>query len=53
MFGQLSGRESRRDPVIVLDARRSKCYHLGKDKNDSRLSLARANEDRDCHILEE
>ena len=29
MFGQLSGRDSLRDLVTVLEAHRSKCYHLG------------------------
>ena len=29
MFGQLSGRESLRDLVTVLNAHQPKCYHLG------------------------
>eukprot|EP01089_Gocevia_fonbrunei_P021545 TRINITY_DN8408_c0_g2_i1.p1 TRINITY_DN8408_c0_g2~~TRINITY_DN8408_c0_g2_i1.p1 ORF type:complete len:388 (+),score=18.26 TRINITY_DN8408_c0_g2_i1:445-1608(+) len=53
MFGQLSNRESHRDLVIALDAHRSKCYHLGMGKNVSKSSLARANQDRDYHIIEE
>jgi len=53
MFGQLSNRESLRDLITVLDAHRSKCYHLGMGKNVSKSSLARANQDRDYRIFEE
>ena len=51
MFGQLSNRESLRDLIVALEAHHSKCYHLGMGKNVSKSSLARANQDRDYHIL--
>ena len=45
MFGQLSGRESLRDLVTVLDAHRSKCYHLGLgDRPVSRNAISLANQ---------
>lgn len=53
MFGQLCNRESLRDLIVVLDAHKPKCYHLGLGKNVSKSSLARANQDRDYHIFEE
>ncbi|MFI3298897.1 MAG: IS4 family transposase [Rikenellaceae bacterium] len=53
MFGQLANRESLRDLTLALDAHHSKCCHLGMGKNVSKSSLARANQDRDCHIFEE
>ena len=53
MFGQLSNRESLRDLIVVLDAHHSQSYHLGMDKNVSKSSLARANQDRDYHIFED
>lgn len=53
MFGQLSNRESLRDLIVALDAHCAKCYHLGMGKNVSKSSLARANQDRDYHIIEE
>ncbi len=54
MFGQLSGRESLRDLVTVLDAHRSKCYHLGLgDRPVSRNAISLANQTRDFRIFEE
>ena len=54
MFGQLSGRESLRDLVTVLEAHRSKCYHLGLgDGPASRNAVSLANQTRDCRIFEE
>ena len=53
MFGQLSNRESLRDLVVALDAHHSKSYHLGLGKNVSKLSLAKANQDRNYQIFEE
>ncbi len=54
MFGQLSGRESLRDLTTVLDAHKSKCYHLGLGASPaSRNTLSVANPKRDYHILEE
>lgn len=51
MFGQLSNRESLRD--LIVDAHRSKCFHLGMGKSVSKSSLARANQDRDYRIFED
>lgn len=54
MFGQLSGRESLRDLVTVLEAHQSKCYHLGLgDRPASRNAVSLANQPRDCRIFEE
>ena len=54
MFGQLSGRESLRDLVTVLEAHRSKCYHLGLgDRPVSRNAISLANQTRDFRIFEE
>lgn len=53
MFGQLCGRESLRDLVTVLQAHRTKCYHLGLgSKPVSRNALSNANQSRDCRIFE-
>ena len=54
MFGQLSGRESLRDLTTVLDAHRSKCYHLGLGASPaSRNTLSVANQNRDYHVFED
>ena len=54
MFGQLSGRESLRDLVTVLNAHQPKCYHLGLgDRPASRNAVSRANQTRDYRIFEE
>ena len=54
MFGQLSGRESLRDLTTVLDAHKSKCYHLGLGSSPaSRNTLSVANQNRDYHVFEE
>ena len=54
MFGQLSGRESLRDLTTVLDAHKSKCYHLGLGSSPaSRTTLSVANQNRDYHVFEE
>ncbi|WP_080904733.1 DUF4372 domain-containing protein [Parabacteroides sp. Marseille-P3160] len=53
MFGQLSNRKSLRNLIITLGTHRSQCYHLGMDKNVSKSSLARANQNRDYLIFEE
>ena len=52
MFGQLSGRESLRDLLIMVSAHSNKYYHLGFGKNVSRTNLAIANEQRNCCIYE-
>ena len=54
MFGQLSGRESLRDLTTVLDAHKTKCYHLGLGSSPaSRNTLSVANQNRDYHVFEE
>ena len=54
MFGQLSGRESLRDLTTVLDAHRSKCYHLGLGASPvSRNALSVARQNRDYHVFED
>ena len=53
MFGQLGGRESLRDVIVVLDAFHSRCYHLGVGKNVTKSNLAKANKKRDYKIFEE
>lgn len=37
MFGQLSNRESLRDLIIAIEAHRSIYYHLGLEKNVSKI----------------
>ena len=54
MFGQLSGRESLRDLTTVLDAHKSKCYHLGLGSSPaSRNTLSVANQNRDYRVFED
>ena len=53
VFGQLCNRESLRDLIVIIEAHRSKCYHLGFGKNVSKTNLAYANQNRDCRIFEE
>lgn len=53
VFGQLTGRESLRDLMIVLDAHKDKSYHLGLSKGVSRSNFATANEKRNSKIFEE
>ena len=53
MFGQLCNRESLRDLIVIIEAHRSKCYHLGFGKNVSKTNLAYANMNRDYRIFEE
>ena len=52
IFGQLCNRESLRDLIVIIEAHRSKCYHLGFGKNVSKTNLAYANMNRDCRIFE-
>ena len=49
-FAQLSYRESLRDIEVCLRAVPSKLYHMGIRSPISRLTLAYANETRDCRI---
>jgi len=53
MFGQLTNRESLRDLIVIIEAHRNKCYHLGFGKHVTKSNLAKANQDRDCRIFEE
>lgn len=53
MFGQLCNRESLHDLIVVLNAHKEKCYHLGVGKNVTRSNLAKANENRDYRIFED
>lgn len=51
-FGQLTYRESLRDMVACLGARRSRLDHLGLRGNLSRTNRAYANAHRDWHLFE-
>ncbi|UAM98303.1 IS4 family transposase [Polaribacter litorisediminis] len=53
MFGQLSARESLRDLIAIIDAHKSKSYHLGFGKSITRRNLSKANENRNYKIFEE
>ena len=53
MFGQLTNRESLRDLIVIIEAYRNKCYHLGFGKHVTKSNLAKANQNRDCRIFEE
>ena len=53
MFGQLAGRGSLRDLILVTEAHAGKLYHLGMGKSVTRSNLAKANEQRDYRIFEE
>ncbi len=53
MFGQLTNRESLRDLIVIIEAHRSKCYHLGFGKHVTKRNLAKANQNRDSRIFEE
>jgi hypothetical protein len=51
-FGQLTYRESLRDIVGCLQAKRSLLYHLGFRGNIARTSLAYANRHRDWRLFQ-
>lgn len=53
MFGQLTNRESLRDLIVIIEAHRNKCYHLGFGKHVTKSNLAKANQNRDYRIFEE
>lgn len=53
VFGQISGRESLRDLLVVIKAHQNKSYHLGLGKNVSLSNLSKANEKRIYLIFEE
>lgn len=53
MFGQLTNRESLRELIVIIEAHRNKCYHLGFGRHVTKSNLAKANQNRDCRIFEE
>ena len=53
LFGQLSNRDSLRDLVTIIDAHKSKAYHLGFSKAVNLSTIARANANRNYKIFEE
>jgi hypothetical protein len=53
LLGQLSNRESLRDLVTIIEAHKSKVYHLGLGSVVHLSSIARANARRDYRIFEE
>lgn len=54
MFGQLAGCDSLREVAAIIDAIKSKSYHLGFGSGDIKLSnLSYANANRDYKIFEE
>ena len=53
IFGQISGRDSFRDLISIIDAHHAKAYHLGFGKGVSRSNFAVANEKRNYKIFEE
>ena len=54
MFGQLSGCDSLREVICIIDAIKNKSYHLDFGSGDIKLSnIAYANANRDYRIFEE
>ena len=53
IFGQLQARESLRDLIILIEAHRSKSYHLGFSKNLTHSNLSKVNENRNFKIFKE
>ena len=54
MYGQLSGCDSLREVICIIDAIKNKSYHLGFGSGDIKLSnIAYANANRDYRIFEE
>lgn len=53
MFGQLSNRESFRDPIMAMETHAGKLYRLGIGKSVLWSNLSKANEQHDCRIFEE
>lgn len=54
MYGQFSGCDSLREVICIIDAIKSKSYHLGFGIGDIKLSnIAYANANRDYRIFEE
>jgi len=53
IFGQLSNRDSLRDLMTIVEAHKSKAYHLGFGRCVNLSTIARANANRDYRIFEE
>jgi len=53
IFGQLSHRDSLRDLMTIVEAHKSKAYHLGFGRCVNLSTIARANASRDYRIFEE
>ena len=53
IFGQLSNRDSFRDLVTIIEAHKSKAYHLGFGRCVNLSTIAGANASRDYRIFEE
>jgi len=53
IFGQLSNRDSLRDLMTIVEAHKSKAYHLGFGHCVHLSTIARANASRDYRIFEE
>ena len=53
IFGQLSNRDSLRDMMTVIEAHKSKAYHLGFGRCMNLSTISRANASRDYRIFEE
>ena len=53
IFGQLSNRDSLRDLMTIIEAHKSKAYHLGFGRSVNLSTIARANASRDYRIFEE
>lgn len=53
IFGQVSGRESLRDLLVVINAHQGKSYHLGLSKSVTLSNLSKANQNRSYLIFEQ
>jgi hypothetical protein len=53
IFGQLSNRDSLRDLITVIEAHKTKAYHLGFGRPVNLSTISRANANRDYRIFEE
>ena len=53
IFGQLSNRESLRDLITIIEAHKSKAYHLGFKHSVNLSTISRANASRDYRIFED
>jgi hypothetical protein len=53
LFGQLSNRDSLRGLMVIIEAHKSKAYHLGFGRCVNLSTIARANASRDYRIFED